>query len=563
ASGSMGEEINSVQKKLTSMTDTLSKEIPELRIGVIIHGWSKFSEYPMSHSGNQLPFTSDFTEVKTFIDSLYATGGVEPWGDALYLAETWDWRPSAKKLIIMIGDEDCDPGKIVGKDSSEGFYNGSELLAVVTNLKDKGVIINTVVTDNPHENVVEQFGWISAYTDGESVFLPDLEDQGIDLPKIIEEWTLELGREFYQEMVVTITWQDGTNTQYRNSGTESFWLDTTFPSIIISEKITASGIDLFTVEFLAEVSDFSDILFVTLYHNAYDSWDVASMTPLVNSSYYLAELTNVPLDYNLSYSIEAADILHNSGETPEQWLIVEPTRVVVGEKNTILAEPNDQVFSSFNAEETNQFYLILSGEEVIDSIIVKIVYPGSSEQLTPSENYFQNVSATNWRKIFPLDFLPGIHTVNMTIPSDLDNFTFSYVWTTLSEAAGEDFTGKMTEEIRVQGLQWEATNGTYFSVKYNGSSPLVVLGEVYSTDWVFLGSFSVLDDLSITKNNTYYVIIWATLRTGDYSILLTTERFTNTDSYYAPTMAAIPGLEYIVVLCLIGLSQIPRRRRKS
>lgn len=563
ASGSMGEEIAAVQEKLTNMTDTLSKEIPELRMGVIVYGWKKYSEHPMT-PGNYIEFTSDFSAIKDFIDSLYAEGALEPWGDALYLANTWDWRSTAQKLIIMVGDEDCDPGNVIGRNAGGDFYNGSELVEVVSALKEKGIIINNVVTDNPLGNVIDQFGWISAYTGGESVSLPELEKQGIDLPAIIEEWTLELGREYSQDLNVTITWEDGSGTLYRNSEFESFWLDSTFPSIIVSEQISVTGINLFSVEILAEANDFSEILYVALYHNAYGSWEVISMESLPNSSYYVAELSNVPGQYNLSYFIEASDILHNVGTTADQWVIVEPISVSVGEKNTILAEAGDQFLTTFSTEETKTYYLVLSGENVVNTIIVNIVYSGSSEVHTPTDYHFQNVTNELWRKIFPLDLSQGVHTLNMTIPFDSNNFTFSYVWITLDGVSGDSYQGSMTENIRIKGLQWYASNGSFFEVDYDPSSPLVVSGEVYSNDWMFLGRFSVNEDYAIRKNSTYFVVIWATLRTGEYTILLSTEPTNVTDPYHnGEAAASIEILVSVLGLSFLGIfPQITRKRKK-
>ncbi|MHA2276008.1 MAG: vWA domain-containing protein, partial [Candidatus Kariarchaeaceae archaeon] len=188
ASGSMGEEIISVQEELTDLIDTLSVEIPDLRIGVIIYGSTIYSEYPMSSTNNYLDLTTEFENVKYFINSFRAGGGTEPWGDALYLAETFTWRNNAQKLIILVGDEDCDPGRIIGNGVSGSWYNGTELLSIVTQLKEIGVIINTVVCENPDNHVTHQFQWISEFTSGTSVFLPDLlnGETPITLPQIIQ-----------------------------------------------------------------------------------------------------------------------------------------------------------------------------------------------------------------------------------------------------------------------------------------------------------------------------------------------------------------------------------------
>ncbi|MFX0085763.1 MAG: VWA domain-containing protein [Candidatus Hodarchaeota archaeon] len=568
ASGSMGEEINSVKQEITTLTNTLSQEIPNLRIGIIIYGWIKYGENPitMYQSGNQLPFTSDFNAVRNFINSLEASGGDEPWGDALYLANNyWDWRSDSQKLIIMVGDEDCDPGNIVGRDETGDYYNGSQLVDEVHNLKEKGVIINTVVTDNPSGIVEDQFEWISRYTGGKSVYLPELQNQGIDLPDIIEEWTLELGREFFYEFNFTITWEDGLGNQYRNFAIEPFWLDLTFPSITVSENVKTIGLDLYNVEILATVDDFSAISFVNLYHNAEGSWSFMSMNPLPNSTNYLAEIINIPGGYNLSYSVEASDVLRNIGKTIDFWLIVEPPKMTIGQKTTIWAEPYDQVFSRIAFENNTVHYLILSGPKDIDSIIVNIIYPGSSDQSNPTVKYTQNVSSAVWRKIFPIEFTTGIHFLNMTIPQVQNNFSFSYVWLTLTDMSDspiDTFSGIMTEKIRVKGLKWLAINETYFSLVFDYQSPLVAIGEVYTTEWTFLGQFSATFSFLIPKNATYHIIIWATLRTGEYKVYLNTEALTTDDPYRDYYQSGIGYSSSIPILALISLLFISRRANR-
>ncbi|MFX1518233.1 MAG: VWA domain-containing protein, partial [Promethearchaeota archaeon] len=571
ASGSMGDEISSVQKKLTELIENLSTGIPKLRMGVIVYGWSKYSENPMSRPENQLEFTNDFNAVKNFINSLSATGSYEPWGAALYLANTWDWRANAQKLIIMVGDEDCDPSLVVGGRDGDDFYNGSDLVEVVANLHDRGVVINTIKAIKPGVdlNLENQFNWIAAYTGGESVFLPELEQQGVDLPALIQEWTLEMSREYYKKLNVTITWQDGTGVEYRNTKTEGFWLDFTFPSVVISEKVTPIEINVYSVEIIAEVRDISEISHVTLYHNAYGGWQVVYMTPLPNSSYYFVELTNLPGQYNLTYSIEASDIFNNVGTTSQYWLIVEPTRVVTGEKNTVWVESGDQIVVMYLAKMPQTYYLILSGDEQINSIIVNIVYPGTEQQQPPASYYFQET--TTWRKIIPFTHSPADIILNMTIPSDLGDFTFSYVWITLTEVTGENYRGVITEKIRVQGLQWNGINGSSFIVVHNASSPLVVHGEVYFSNWTYIGEFSVIESLLISKNDTYFVLVWAKVRTGEYRISAPFGPPDITDTYHAGDYASAgalwgsSALTAVILTCitLTFFSIIVKRRSKK
>ncbi|MFW9854520.1 MAG: VWA domain-containing protein [Candidatus Thorarchaeota archaeon] len=569
ASGSMGNEIASVKQKITDLINNISQEIPNLRIGIIIYGWEKYSNYPMDHPGNQLQFTADFDAVKTFINSLYAGGGTEPWGDALHLGNTWDWRETAQKLIIMVGDEDCDPGKVVGTDYTDSnYYNGSQLLSVLSSLKDKGVIINTVISDIADSNIEDQFKWVAEYAGGTSVYLPEMEAEGIDLPTLIEEWTIELGREFHKQMNIIVTWEDGGGTTSTNTKLVEFWLDLTFPSVIISPKITPAGQGMYSVELLAEVSDFSAISFVTLYHDATGPWNTIYMKPISDTSYWVAQIDNVAEGKNLSYWITSSDILKNVGSTPTQWLIVEPPKHNIGEEITIWAEKNDVVLSRFNSEANGLYYLFLGGSDQIKPLVLDIWLKDDMSSVIPDLSVVQNVSSTNWRRIYSFSLDKGLYELNLSIPATVGNFSFSYVWVTLDNMTEEVFTGQMTEKIRVRGVQWDLTNGTYLTIQMEPGAPLVVYGEVYDDEWEYTGRFSVAESLLIIENHTYYVVIWATLRTGEFHIVLSGSAVIDTDPYYtADFTSGIGGptsfVEWILLLVGLWCLYITSRNKKK
>jgi hypothetical protein len=152
----------------------------------------------------------------------------------------------------------------------------------------------------------------------------------------------------------------------------------------------------------------------------------------------------------------------------------------------------------------------------------------------------------------------------MTIPQDQSNFTFSYVWLTLTDMSDSSigtFSGTMDEKIRVKGLKWFAMNGTYFSMVFDSQSPLVTIGEVYTTNWVFIGKFSATSSFLISENATYYLVIWATLRTGDYAVYLNTEALTTDDPYRDYKETAIGYSSYITIIGLISLLFISKRSR--
>ncbi len=577
ASSSMGEEINTVKTALNDLITTLVTEIPHLRIGVIVFGWGAYDQYPTEDSNNYLPLTNDFDGVKAIINSLYAQGGIEPWGDALYLASTWDWREDAAKLIILVGDEDCDPGIFVGNELLEsdpkGYYNGSDLLNIVTNLKDQGITISTVICGGVSTQMINQFEWVAAYTDGTSVYLPDLEIEGIGLPEIIEEWTLELGREYNLYLNLTVGWEDNMNTRYHTSYIENFWLDFSPPSVIISKTITPTGVDLFSVEFFITVDDISPIRSVTLYHDASGMLKSETLAPIENTSYFLFTLHDVQGGLNISYFVKSSDILKNSAFTSVYWVIVEPKFDEFGEEVSFWVESNKTIYTNIKIGSTGIYYFVLSGSTEISQIGVQLTARVTNTTVIPIQTQEINVSSSYSHKIFQFSLGSGDHAVTLSIPQSLGNSSSSYVWLKLKHPQTNRFTGSMTNAIRVYGIEWEATNGSYFSFDNQPGSPLVLKAEVYSSNWELVSSFIVGGSFQVSNNDTYYLLVWATLREGEFTIQLTEEEPDTTyDPYYTyePTEYAADGanapfyLEIILFLTIIGLIRINvKKKRKS
>jgi Mg-chelatase subunit ChlD len=538
ASGSMGDEITDVKTELNDLIANLTADIPDLRMGVIVFGWGVYDEYPTEDTHNYIELTDDFASVKALINSLAATGGREPWVDALYLANTWDWREDAAKLLILIGDEDCDPGIYVGYEFLEsdpgGTYNGSDLLNIVTQLKNQEVIISTVICGGASVETVGQFEWIAAYTDGASVYLPDMENEGINLPGIIEEWTLELGREYSLFFNLSVFWKDGLDTPFSNSHIESFWLDFTPPSVIISEAVLPVGIDLYSVEFFIDVDDVSPIGTVTLYHNAYGSLTSELLTPIENTTYFLFTLQDVSGGLNISYFVKSSDILKNTAFTPVFWLIVEPKFDEFGEEVSFWVEADKTIYTNIEIKYTGTYYFILSGPNELDDINANFTHIDTNTSTIPSTTTHFNVSFPYTHKIFEIELSPGNYALTLSIPSSFGNVSVSYVWVELvSQSSSTSYTGYMDEKIRVYGFQWEATNGTYFSFDNPPSSPLVLRGEIYTTNWELVSTILVGGSYRITNDGIYNVLVWATLREGEFTLQLTEDEPTTfTDPYY-------------------------------
>ncbi|MHA2307544.1 MAG: vWA domain-containing protein, partial [Candidatus Hodarchaeales archaeon] len=549
ASGSMGQEITSVQNELTTLINNLSAEIPDLKIGICIYGWNKHSEYPADSSGNYLELTNEFNDLKELINSLYASGGTEPWGDALSFINGWNWRETAQKLVIIVGDEDCDPGKIIGKDSGGSWYNGSELVSVVEDLKNKGIIISSVICEGPDEHVENQFKWISKFTEGKTVYLPELEngETPITLPELIQEWTLELSREYSNWFIVEARWSYDLATIYITTSKTHFWMDFSPPSIIFFEKIIPKGSGLFDVELSAEVIDFSEVASVILYHNGPGNWIFKSMEFEVETSLYSTTIRDLTQQYNLSFFIDAVDELGNSGKTSESWLLVDFQTKSLYEAVKVPISSNELLISLFDNPH-DRAYLMFIGEELIENISLTLIKQNNSEKIimTPDEDIsIKTDDVSRFQRVLLFNLKKQQYLLNISIPEFPEKKSaLEYVWLAPIYLDNTSVTNNMTQKIRTHLYQWTLNDTLNLVVDYTPTSDLVVFGEVYHTNWTFIGRFSVSEFVSLS-DKTYFIIIHAVLREGSYSLLLTEEVPEITDRYYA---SATPSFSFILSL---------------
>lgn len=105
--GSMYPCLTQVRNKISEITKTLMAEIPDLRIGVIAHG--DYCDARTSYVTRQQLLTNDQTVLQKFITTTSATyGGDAPECYELVLNEArgFNWRADAKKVLIVIGDDE-------------------------------------------------------------------------------------------------------------------------------------------------------------------------------------------------------------------------------------------------------------------------------------------------------------------------------------------------------------------------------------------------------------------------------------------------------------------------
>lgn len=149
-SGSMNDEIVQVKDKVIEMVHELLQEVSSVRIGFIFFGAVLYDENPYYDSQNVLDFTTDESEIINFLEPFSGNGGWEPWGDALHYLQkmSWDSSESAIRIGVLITDEPCNYGIYVGRsggyDNQYDYYDGPELYAMVTQLKQMGITICTI-----------------------------------------------------------------------------------------------------------------------------------------------------------------------------------------------------------------------------------------------------------------------------------------------------------------------------------------------------------------------------------------------------------------------------------
>ncbi len=104
--GSMASVLAQVRRTIKQTVERLMGELPDIHIGIIVHGdyCDEHSTYVTQH----LDLTQDTVSITNFVEHTPPTGG----GDApecyelvLHEAQELSWRPDAKRVLVLIGDD--------------------------------------------------------------------------------------------------------------------------------------------------------------------------------------------------------------------------------------------------------------------------------------------------------------------------------------------------------------------------------------------------------------------------------------------------------------------------
>jgi hypothetical protein len=104
--GSMSSVLTQVRQKIKQTVERLMGELPDIHIGIIVHG--DYCDAGSTYVTRHLDLTQDTLSITNFVEHTPSTGG----GDApecyelvLHEAQELSWRPEARRVLVMIGDE--------------------------------------------------------------------------------------------------------------------------------------------------------------------------------------------------------------------------------------------------------------------------------------------------------------------------------------------------------------------------------------------------------------------------------------------------------------------------
>ncbi len=574
SSGSMGSEITAIKTQLNSLLTNLTDSYHDVRVGAVVYGSKIYSEYPADDPRNYLPLSNDFIAVSEFIDDLRAYGGEEPWGDALWVANNFSWRLQSPvvKMIVIVGDEDCDPGKLVGVGVLGGYYNGSELLAVVDSLKQKNVKVYSVVTEDPHENVADQFRWISEYTEGKTFSLDEGGLTADDLPQLINAWALNQTHEMVVEITGTIEWHSPIFGFQKTNTTEIIWIDLTAPDISISSSVPFTMEDSVSYQVFAYVNDVSSITAVTGYWKTTGLWNFTSLEK-VGKSIYKLELPKYPFGSVVQCYINAQDSCGNDGSTEIMNITIAYPTVSNGSIMRIYSI-NDSLAYKLNLESSADYVVWITS---INGTTEPSLY-STSKIFTPTSTSSENNTKTLvWRQKLSGPDLLKIDAV----PEGLNESVFIKI--SLAAIKTLDITKYMlnlqdfylNETIQVHTFKINVTlsekdDNKTLSLYFPEYSDLIAKIRVYNENWSL--SEGIVDEsgfwAAFDTNGIYYLRIDRVFRTGVYSFTGDIVGYDPYRQYYdaegAADDASLPHIAlFFTFFTLIALSRTYRRKKNQ
>ena len=427
-SGSMGDEIDALTTDLGNVITEISDQVSDIRIGLILFGG--ISANPYEHDKLIYNLTSDVDSIVTVLSDTPASGGYEPWGDALWVAQNrLEWREDAVKLMVLITDEPCDSGIIIG-DGTTVDYDGPLLYDLFENLEAEGFILCTVAALGSATLVIKQLQSGATITGGTYIQLGGEGPQTSDLPDIIGELIIKYAVELDLKIDVSLSHLNASDIREYKNSTFVILIDDLPPDIetwvYFSEDFVT---DNKIVNVLAEVKDVTGYPFVEIFYK-FDSvsfWTVANASHVSEDTYMLS-LEFSLLDNILYYQIYTKDWLGNEIITDVVEINLEDidsyTTIETMKRKEITLIPYQQTVFKLVAEEHEPSHgIIFSGTDLEFDIIAADL--NDSQVILDRDNctlIHLNIKAGHTVKIALSSSVElGLHIIN----ADLEKLLFN------------------------------------------------------------------------------------------------------------------------------------------
>ncbi len=551
-SGSMGDEISVLTDDLVGVINQISANVPDLQTGLILFGGS--SSNPYNDESLVTPLTEDISTIVEVLSNTEAGGSHEPWGDALWVAQNrLDWREDSVKLIVLITDEPCDGGNVIGYGGTED-YDGELLYELFASLKSQGFILCTVAASGADALTLKQLEIAAETTAGTYIVLGGDGPQTSDLPDIIGELVVKYAVELNLRIDVSLSHLNHDYIREYRELTFVVLIDDLPPEIDTWEYFSE---DFFNddkiVNVLFEIKDVTGVPFVEIYYqfNNVSFWTTTSATHIDEGSYLLSLVFTESEDY-LYYQVYTEDWLGNDVlsevYTIDLRLAEENSRLYVGKKRELVLVPYQQItFKLIGAEEEG----VKGPEENSTAIIFSETNVGFDIIAADIDESTIIVDQDNCT-IASFNIEPE-HTVKVSFISS--EFVEIHVVNVLRETL--EFAQEINKYLGVEDVfLYELDNRMHETRERSivADSQLVqtsiLVFDAETWELLIKGSSEV-----VLPNITCYVLIFATYHTGDVFITFTYDdlydpwgHYYSGVAAYWPFFAAILGIASIVIL---------------
>jgi hypothetical protein len=146
--GSMDLIIGDVKARMTALVGAIHRLVPIARVGIVVYGGD-------NESLQTQPLTLQPRQLLAFLEGIKASGGGEweenMYGGVKYAVDNMDWKPYAKKVIVLVGDSPPHSDKF------------GPLVALIKKFRAENGTFNTVdVTAEEHERFEREF-WLKVH----------------------------------------------------------------------------------------------------------------------------------------------------------------------------------------------------------------------------------------------------------------------------------------------------------------------------------------------------------------------------------------------------------------